>query len=273
MTSSWEFADRLWLMAETAVARASLEVQIPTYTLIGVVVDATSAFASREDAATMASQNSVGMGVETLSDFGAKLLQLAPSLFPRMSRFPGEGFAWCLVSVDGRTEFEVRDIRPQLAAFRAFVARTAAPPPRRVSPGLAHGHGHAEAFCLMHYRGETSGEELLLWNSRDGVTPFGFRHPVTGEEYRHVDFHRDRYAPDHRPRRGDFYFEDLTYERALARRRRFAVAHWDTAKDGWPALRDHYPGKTWEEAAEELARKDIEPPGRPTLSRWGMEDE
>ena len=31
---------------------------------------------------------------------------------------------------------------------------------------------HAEAFCLMKYRCEKCGQAEVVWNSRDGVTPF-----------------------------------------------------------------------------------------------------
>lgn len=136
-------------------------------------------------------------------------------------------------------------------------------------------HRHAEAFKLMHYRSEESGHELVVWNSRDGVTPYIFRHPDTRETYRHVEWHRDVYAPDHRPKVGEFFFEDLTRERALARRRREVVACWGRAEHGWPAMRDdpRYAGLTWEQAAERLAEADLQEPGWPMLSRWGVAEE
>lgn len=31
---------------------------------------------------------------------------------------------------------------------------------------------HAEAYCLMKYKCEKCGKTEILWNSRDGVTPF-----------------------------------------------------------------------------------------------------
>ena len=35
-------------------------------------------------------------------------------------------------------------------------------------------HNHKEAYMLMNYRCEC-GHHELIWNSRDGVTPFPFR--------------------------------------------------------------------------------------------------
>lgn len=43
---------------------------------------------------------------------------------------------------------------------------------------------HAEAFQLMLYRNEQNTKFLWVWNSRDGVTPFGMA--VDGERYTHA---------------------------------------------------------------------------------------
>lgn len=34
------------------------------------------------------------------------------------------------------------------------------------------GHNHSEAYCLMIYRSDDLTQEEVIWNSRDGVTPF-----------------------------------------------------------------------------------------------------
>jgi hypothetical protein len=80
---------------------------------------------------------------------------------------------------------------------------------------------HAEAYCLMTYRSDDGTEEEIIWNSRDGVTPFVIS-LRSGKTAQHVDWHRDRRAPDHQPRPGDRMFVDLTEERAreLAKRNR-----------------------------------------------------
>lgn len=66
--------------------------------------------------------------------------------------------------------------------------------------------GHAEAFMLMTYvRVEGEGpEQLLVWNSRDGVTPFvinvgpsKYQHAVSAMRGPHFDLPRDM-APTHK---------------------------------------------------------------------------
>lgn len=75
---------------------------------------------------------------------------------------------------------------------------------------------HAEAFKLMNYRCEDCGRHEVLWNSRDGVTPFYIDCPGCGDgvSMRHVDWHLDRYAPLFIPSKGQRYFADMTRERA-----------------------------------------------------------
>lgn len=61
---------------------------------------------------------------------------------------------------------------------------------------------HREAFALMQYESaETPSPSVrrVVWNSRDGVTPFGFTDPTTGIGLTHVRWNEDRYAPDHTP--------------------------------------------------------------------------
>lgn len=75
---------------------------------------------------------------------------------------------------------------------------------------------HNEAFMLMHY-GCRCGHREVIWNSRNGVTPFALGCPSCGElSLTHVDWHRDTYAPDHAPHRGQRFFRDGTPEEAEA---------------------------------------------------------
>lgn len=46
-----------------------------------------------------------------------------------------------------------------------------------------HRFGHAEAFMLMTYREVDGDSTLLVWNSRDGVTPFVIN--IGAKKYRH----------------------------------------------------------------------------------------
>lgn len=77
-------------------------------------------------------------------------------------------------------------------------------------------HQHREAFCLMQYEGRGSHGVITewIWNSRDGVTPFGVRDISGNFELLHVRWNQDRYAPNHVPKGGDRIFVDLTRKRA-----------------------------------------------------------
>lgn len=86
-------------------------------------------------------------------------------------------------------------------------------PAKRVVQKPKVEHRHAEAFCLMKYRAEDRHLEEVLWNSRDGVTPFMLT-MRDGSYGSHVDWRNDQYAPDHRPQVGDRIFIDLTEQRA-----------------------------------------------------------
>lgn len=50
---------------------------------------------------------------------------------------------------------------------------------------------HAEAFCLMQYKCKACGLTEMLYNSRDGVTPFIIRCVCCGGEAQHVNWSRD----------------------------------------------------------------------------------
>ena len=68
---------------------------------------------------------------------------------------------------------------------------------------------HPEAFCLMTYKSDDGREAEVIWNSRDGVTPFVIT-LKSGRAGRHVEWHKDAYAPAHRPKVGDRIFRNMT---------------------------------------------------------------
>jgi hypothetical protein len=72
---------------------------------------------------------------------------------------------------------------------------------------------HKEAFCLMTYRDENSTEEEVLWNSRDGVTPFGISSRIdkTKTLY-HVDWNKDLAVENYKPIIGMRIFVNATKE-------------------------------------------------------------
>ena len=82
-----------------------------------------------------------------------------------------------------------------------------------------HGHTHGEAFMIMWYACKC-GHRERIWNSRDGVTPFGALCPSCGGTMSHVDWGRDEYAPDHKPARYQRYWRDGTPDEAEAIMRR-----------------------------------------------------
>lgn len=74
-------------------------------------------------------------------------------------------------------------------------------------------HNHTEAFALMWYACEC-GHRERIWNSRDGVTPFGgVSCPSCGSKgmqggLTHVDWQLDQFAPDHKLADGQRFFRD-----------------------------------------------------------------
>lgn len=73
---------------------------------------------------------------------------------------------------------------------------------------------HREAFALMWYACKSCGHRERVWNSRDGVTPFGFQCPSCDQTLLHVDWQKDQYAPDHKLLRGQRFWRDGTPDEA-----------------------------------------------------------
>jgi hypothetical protein len=60
-----------------------------------------------------------------------------------------------------------------------------------------------------------------IWNSRDGVTPFGSDCPSCGEDVmNHIAWNRDEYAPNHKLHFGQKFWRDGTPDEAEAIMRR-----------------------------------------------------
>lgn len=80
---------------------------------------------------------------------------------------------------------------------------------------------HKEAFCLMNYICEDCKHHEVIWNSRDGVTPFGTACPSCGSgSLLHVFFRSDMCVPDHKLNTFQKYWRDGTPEEAKAILRR-----------------------------------------------------
>ena len=78
------------------------------------------------------------------------------------------------------------------------------------------GDQHKEAFALMWY-GCDCGHRERIWNSRDGVTPFGTACPSCGQvSLHHVDWHLDVRSPDYALLKGQRFWRDGTADEAVA---------------------------------------------------------
>ncbi|MDB4873218.1 MAG: hypothetical protein JWL97_4222 [Gemmatimonadales bacterium] len=120
---------------------------------------------------------------------------------------------------------------------------------------------HAEAFCLMTYRSDDGTEEELVWNARDGVTPFVIT-LRSGKQATHVDWRNDRRVPDHQPPVGSRVFVDLTPERARAAAEQRVDSY--LADPVWgPRTLTQF--GTRERAIEDLAELAVPAPGTPDL--------
>ena len=78
-------------------------------------------------------------------------------------------------------------------------------------------HTHGETFRLMRYHGKKGLNEitLVIWNSRDGVTPFMTYCKEYGIELQHINWQNDLYMPDYKPKKGDLIWVSHTKETAI----------------------------------------------------------
>lgn len=90
------------------------------------------------------------------------------------------------------------------------------------------GYLHGEAYMLMIYECRVCGGREFIWNSRDGVTPFGIscrnaacNEQEMGSPMLHIAWQADKRLPAFTPWRGMRIFRDGTLEeaRAIMRRR------------------------------------------------------
>lgn len=79
---------------------------------------------------------------------------------------------------------------------------------------------HGEAFMLMWYACEKCGHRERIWNSRDGVTPFGCGCPSCGSILNHVDWGEDVRAVDYQLHNHQHFWRDGTPDEAEAIMRR-----------------------------------------------------
>lgn len=107
-------------------------------------------------------------------------------------------------------------------------------------------HQCAEAYRHMRYGTKDGSVLVSVWNSRDGVTPFGFTDPDTGAEVTHLPpWQLDHYDPSYVPEVGEWMWVDLHPERALQMAMEKVEQWWDDPK--YPLSRAY---ETKREAAE-----------------------
>ena len=86
---------------------------------------------------------------------------------------------------------------------------------------------YRKAYCLMKYQSEDQVITEILWNSRDGVTPFIIPAKDGETRLQHVEFEKDELAIWHVPAIGSRIFKDQPFEvwieKEIQRTRRF----WD----------------------------------------------
>jgi hypothetical protein len=128
-----------------------------------------------------------------------------------------------------------------------------------------HGYQHPEAFCLMTYASKDYKIVELIWNSRDGVTPFmvpprEVAGPITFDNMlQHTDWHRDIRLLEYRPVPGERYFVDLTPERKRQFLSERVSKNWNTGNSPFSAN-----FATPEDAVEALFEEEFRP-GEPDL--------
>ena len=132
-----------------------------------------------------------------------------------------------------------------------------------IEPAAYPKYQHVEAFCLMQYQDEVTGEIELLWNSRDGVTPFCIPARDAKRLMQHTNFAADRRALDYQPEPGMRVFIDYTRERFLGPARQWVEQFWDYPE--YPLEKClGYEGLSKAEAAQKYVADEFSP-GQPCI--------
>lgn len=116
---------------------------------------------------------------------------------------------------------------------------------------------HAEAYCLMTYRVDLydGNESEVIWNSRDGVSPFMVR-LRNGLIAKHVKWDTDVPVPDHKPAVGDRFFRDMTWEDAVALAHERVETYWEDPL--YPAKEAYGSKENFEKVILTAYKEDVE---------------
>ncbi|MEA2175334.1 MAG: hypothetical protein QOD00_2926 [Blastocatellia bacterium] len=96
----------------------------------------------------------------------------------------------------------------------------------RINNATKLGFNHVEAYCLMLYATQDGAQYEVVWNSRDGVTPF-IIYSRDGQEMQHIAFDQDRVELDFVPAVGSRIFVDLTEEVARQKATERVATMWE----------------------------------------------
>ena len=118
-------------------------------------------------------------------------------------------------------------------------------------------YNHQEAFCLMQYRDKVTGETEVLWNSRDGVTPFGIV-SRRGNDAMHNNWRQDVRIPDFKPAPGMRIFVDATRENMTPGLKAYIEKWWNNGEN---PMRNFF--ETKDQAFERFMESALEKTGAP----------
>lgn len=88
-------------------------------------------------------------------------------------------------------------------------------------------HKHKEAFCEMTYKCNSCNKKEIIWNSRDGITPFVVSCRYCGKDAIHVEWNNDKAVIDKVIKKGDRIFID--FPESL--KRPFAITEFEKTKN------------------------------------------
>lgn len=122
---------------------------------------------------------------------------------------------------------------------------------------MSNDYNHAEAFALMKYVSDDGTERELIWNSRDGVTPFTTTCIHGDKTMTHVGWRNDVCNPDYVPLVGSRVWVDMTPEIATEHATRYVDRFWN----GKPPMSGSF--DTREEAINFFIKQWTSQPGNP----------
>lgn len=126
----------------------------------------------------------------------------------------------------------------------------------KLAEEVKRSHRHVEAYCLMQYEDTVTGEIEIIWNSRDGVTPFVIT-SKNGNEARHINWNQDLYNKDYLPVPGERIFVDMTESLARESAEKLVEKNWNVIEAG-----DHFQDMSRQEIVDYYSEFE---PGQPCL--------